>query len=109
MGEGRAYTHESLDTKQRHAVAVPARFRLPSTEHPGVKRTVRISAFTRCGGTYPAWGPLPGLPMVPTSAARRPIALRREPTVALSLSALPDSRVGWRSISPISKLVDVGS
>ena len=62
MGEGRAYTHESLDTKQRHAVAVPARFRLPSTEHPGVKRTVRISAFTRCGGTYPAWGPLPGLP-----------------------------------------------
>ena len=33
MEEGRASTHESLNTKRRHAVAVPARFRLPSTEH----------------------------------------------------------------------------
>ena len=62
MEEGRAYTRGSLGTIRQRAVAVPARFRLPSTEHPGVKRTVRISAFTRCGGTYPAWGPLPGLP-----------------------------------------------
>ena len=79
MEEGRAYTRGSLGTIRQRAVAVPARFRLPSTEHWGEAYGTRQPDH-KARWRMPLLRPPPWPPMVPTSAARRPIALRREPT-----------------------------
>ena len=93
MEEGRVYTHGTLRAAQRRS------------EHAGTAKLrgcqVRTT-FRRFGNVasgrfwhvqrapacrYALWwrapllGPPPWPPMVPTSAARRPIALRREPTL----------------------------
>ena len=103
MEEGRVYTHGTLRAARRRS------------EHAGTAKLrgcqVRTT-FRRFGNVasgrfwhvqrapacrYALWrrapllGPPPWPPMVPTSAARRPIALRREPTVARG-AAWPPSR-----------------